>query len=366
MRLFLVDMDDWLRLVISCYPLRAAGGVLTLKPEREISPVERSLLVELFRKLRHAASASPATKKLPMVQISLSKLVVVSIGYCWNEFKEDDWEFLLYQFRRWIESAVVMMEELAENVNDAITGVSSSNILEDALNKVKQAVLAINPVTMEYVRNALVSFSIFCEIFALHKTRDLADPTGPTPLHTEKWDLIKDQILGSILRIFFSTGVAEAIAGSHCYEASLIVASTRLDHPHFWELVASHVVESSPHARDRAVKSVKVWGLSKDPVSSLYAILFSAKPVPCLQYAAYAMLSSEPVTHLAFVKENISSSVDGSTSDDHSSSHLDMSSKANVLLREEILSVLGKSSYQILDIDLVAPERVMSSIIHNV
>lgn len=354
------DMDDWLQLVISCYPLKTVGSVQALKPERDISLVERALLIELFRKLRHVASASPAAKKLPMVQISLSKLIVVSVGYCWNEFKEDDWEFLLYQFRWWIESAVVMMEEVAENVNDAITDVSTSNNLEVTLNKLEQAVLVLNPVPMEYVRNALVSFSLFCGIFALHKTGDLgvADLDDATPLKSEKWGLIKDRILESILRLFFSTGVAEAIASSHCYEASLIIASTRLDHPHFWELVASHVIESSPHARDRAVKSVEMWGLSKGPISSLYAILFSPKPVPCLQFAAYTMLSSEPVSHLAFVKENISCFVDGSTTDDHNSSHLDMSSKDNVLLREEIFFMLRKSSCQILEIDLVEPQRV--------
>lgn len=349
------DMDDWLQLVISCYPLKKMDGTRALKPVRDISSVENALLVELFRKLRHMVSVSPATKKLPMVQMSLSKLIVVLVGYCWNELKEDEWDFLLYQCRLWIESSVVMMEEMSEDVNDAITNPSTSNNLEVTLEKLKQAVSRVNLTPTIYARNALVSFSIFCRLVKLHVAGDL---DGAAILKSDKWDLIMHRIIEGILRLFFSTGVSEAIASLHSYEASSIIASARLDHSHFWELVASHVVDSSPHSRDRAVKSVEMWGLSKGPISSLYAILFSSKPVPCLQFAAYVMLSSETVSHLAFVKKDPSPPVDDSSTDTHNNTHLNSSSEDNDLLREEICFMLIRSPDDILDSDMMAEKRV--------
>lgn len=351
-----VDMDDWLQLVISCYPLKIMEGTHALKPVRNISSAERALLVELFRKLRQMVGASPATKKLPMVQMSLSKLIVVLVGYCWNEFKEDDWEFLLYQCRLWIESSVVMMEEMSEDVNDAITNLSTANNMEVTLEKLKQAVSRVNLSPTIYARNALVSFSIFCRLVKLHMTGHL---DGSATLKSDKWDLVMHRIIESVLRLFFSTGVAEAIASSYCYEASTIIASARLDHSHFWELVASYVVDSSPHSRDRAVKSVEMWGLSKGPISSLYAILFSSKPVPCLQFAAYVMLSSETVSQLAFVKENPSPPGDDGTTDTQNNTHLKSSSEDNDLLREEIFFMLIRSPHDVLDSDLMAEKRVI-------
>ena len=42
------DMEEWLQLVLSCYPLCAVGGSKALNLERDIDPVERSLLLDLF------------------------------------------------------------------------------------------------------------------------------------------------------------------------------------------------------------------------------------------------------------------------------------------------------------------------------
>ncbi|KAK3022955.1 hypothetical protein RJ639_046773 [Escallonia herrerae] len=348
------DMEDLFQLVISCYPVRPKGEVQELIAGRNISSVERDLLLQLFRKQRHVAGASLAANKLPKLQMLLSELIVVAVGYCWTEFDEDDWEFVLYHMRRWIESAVVMMEEVAENVNDATTNSSNSDNLELALRNLEHSVLVQNPSPIKLARNALVAFSMFCRLLGCQKIEH-ADISSP--LRPERWDLIKDKVLEGILRLFFSTGAAEAIASSCCYEASSIVALARLDHPHFWELVALSVVESSPHARDKAMKSVELWGLSKGPISSLYAILFSSKPVPCMQFAAYVLLSSEPVSHLAFVREDASSFLESNITDNQDSSR-DMSLEDNVRLREEISYMLEKSPSEILEMDFLAPDRV--------
>lgn len=58
--------------------------------------------------------------QLTVVQMLLSKLMIVSVGYCWNEFNEEDWDFLLSNQRCWIQSAVVMMEDVAENINGLV------------------------------------------------------------------------------------------------------------------------------------------------------------------------------------------------------------------------------------------------------
>ena len=343
-------MEEWLHLVLSCYPLTVVGGSKALNLERDIDPVERSLLLDLFRKQKHAAK-SAAASQLPVVQILLSKLIAVSVGYCWTEFSEEDWEFVLFHLRRWIESVVVMMEEVAENVNDVIINRSSSDDKEVILKKLEHAALLLDSLRINVARNALYAFSLFSGLTELQNAED-ADNSNP--LRRERWDLVKDRIVGGILRLFFSTGVAEAIASSSYTEASSVIASTRLDHPHFWDLIASSIVDSSLHARDRALRSVELWGLSKGPISSLYAILFSSKPVPSLQYAAYFILVTEPVSTSAIINKGTTYLV-GNTTD---TCDIDSSSEEGIQLREDISCMIEKLPYEILEVDLVAQQRV--------
>nr|XP_043619247.1 E3 ubiquitin-protein ligase listerin [Erigeron canadensis] len=351
------DMENWFQLVVSCYPLRASRGMQNIKPQRSITHVERGLLLELFRKQRLGSATSILVNKLPVVQMLLSKLTVVVVGYCWIDFNEDDWEFVLYKSRYWIESTVVLMEEVAESVNETITGEPTSDILE----KLQHTVSCLDSSPLKLARNALIAFSLFCglvgkeSVINENKNEDI-NVNDRSPLTLEKWDLIKDRILEGILRLFFSTGAAEAIAGSYSSTASLIIASARLDDCYFWELVASSAVASSSHARDRAMKSFEIWGLSKGAVSSLYAILFSMKPVPCLQFAAYVILSSEPVADSAFITQEPSSSLEENDID--YKDPLDSSICSKVPLREEISVLLEKSPFELIELDLVAPERV--------
>lgn len=340
------DMEDWFQLVLSCYPLRPTKGMQQFRPQRYISHVEQCLLLELLRKQRLGSATSTTVNKLPVVQMLLSKLAVVVVGYCWTEFSEEDWEFILYKSRWYIESVVVLMEEVAESVNDTFTGGSTSGILEN----LQHTVSALDSSPLKLARNALIAFSMFCGFIGqetVEKENDL------NLLRNEKWDLIKDRILEGILRLFFSTGAAEAIAGPYSSMASSVIASSRFDDCYFWELVASSVVGSSSHARERAIKSFEIWGLRKGAVSSLYAILFSSKPVPYLQYAAFVILSSEPVADSAFFTEDTSSSLDENDEDP-----LDLSLGAKTQLREEISIFLEKSPFEILELDLVSPERV--------
>ncbi|PIN19545.1 hypothetical protein CDL12_07776 [Handroanthus impetiginosus] len=72
------DMEEWLQLVISCFPVKVKGRMQGIKPERRVSPMERAVLYELFQKQRQSASA--VVNKLPLVQKLLSELMVISVA----------------------------------------------------------------------------------------------------------------------------------------------------------------------------------------------------------------------------------------------------------------------------------------------
>ncbi|EEF44675.1 conserved hypothetical protein [Ricinus communis] len=348
-------MEEWFQLVIACYPLRAMGNTKSLKLERNISLEEKTLIFDLFRKQRQNPSLLVVGKQLPVVKMFLSKLMVISVGYCWKEFAEEDWDFFFLQLRSWIQSAVVILEEVTENVDDAITNSTTTDNL-DVLRKLEQLVSISDLSPINVAVNALASFSLFSGIFSLQQ----ADMNSLNPLIMERWELARDRILEGILRLFFCTGTAEAIASSYCHEAASIVVKSRLHSPYFWELVASIVVNTSTYARDRAVKSVEFWGLSKGPISSLYAILFSSLPVPPLQYAAYVILTTEPVSQLAVVVEDASFSLDGDNdiSGNLDSSRFESSSERNVHLKEELSCMIEKLPCEVLEMDLMAHQRV--------
>lgn len=329
------------------------ASIPALKTQRIISHAERVLLFELFRKQRLGAGASMTANNLPM-QILLSKLMVVSVAYCWNEFDEEDWGYVSTHLRSWIQSAVVMMEEIAENVNDAITNNFKTDSLDAICKSLNQIVFISNPFPIIVAKNALLSFSLLVESFGVNQGENVENINS---LMKEKCDPIKGRILDGVLRLFFCTGLAEAIACSCCHEAAAIISSSRFEHLLFWELVGSCVINSSTTARDRAVKSVEFWGLSKGPISSLYAILFSSKPVNSLQFAAYVILSTEPVSHIAVVQEE-NVYIDGNTNSEEDSRPLDLSTETNIHLNEEVSSMIEKLPYEVLDMDLVSEQRV--------
>lgn len=341
------DIEEWYQLVISCYPLGAPGEKQSLELKRHISSTEKRLLLELFRRQRHGTEASAAANWLPDAQMLQSKLMAVSVKYCCQEFNEEDWDFVLLQLRRWIELAVVIMDEVAETVNDAMTNTLASDNFEVTLNK---SILIVESHRINIASNALFAFCDFVEL------QKLADADNLSLMKLERWDLIKNRIFEATLRLLFSTGVTESILCSCGYNASSIISSTRQNYPWFWESVASSVIDSSLLARDRAVKSFKFWGLSKGPVSSLYAILFSSEPISSLQFAAYVILSSEPLSSSAIIGEETECVLDSTS--DLDSFNLDHSLKRDAHLREDISFMIEKLPCETVEMDLMALGRV--------
>ncbi|XP_045827621.1 E3 ubiquitin-protein ligase listerin-like isoform X2 [Trifolium pratense] len=346
------DMEGWLQLVIACYPFSAMGGPQALKPARSISPDERKLLYELFLKQRLVAGGSAMTNQLPVVQMLLSKLMVVSVGYCWNEFNEDDWDFLLSNLRSWIQSVVVMMEDVAENVN-GLVDVSSGNS-DVTCTKIEKIISISDPFPLKISQNALLSFSLFLKHYKHQQTENGDDLNT---MKTEKLDSAKDRIIEGILRLLFCTGLSEAMANAYCKEAASVIASSRVTHTSFWEFIASAVLNSSSQARDRAVKSISFWGLSKGAISSLYAILFTSRPIPLLQFAAYFVLSTEPVLSMS-VLEDSPFNADINAASDQDSSRFDASIEEKVCLKEEISYMVERTPHEVLEMDLLADQRV--------
>ncbi|KAL1308440.1 hypothetical protein HN51_050397 [Arachis hypogaea] len=341
------DMENWLQLVIACYPFSAIGGPQAIKPARSVSADERKLLYELFQKQRNVAGESAFVNQLPVVQMLLSELMVVSVGYCLNEFSDEDWDFLFSNLRSWIQSTVVKMEDVAENVNGLVD--SSSDNLDLMYKKIEETVLISDPFPIKICENALLSFSLLLKQCKLQQAEE---GDNLNTMKSEKLESVKDRILEGILRLLFCTGISEAIVNACFKEAASVIASSRVEYTYFWELVASCVINSSSQARDRAVKSVEFWGLSEGPISSLYAILFTSKPIPLLQFAAYFVLSNEPVISMAVVEDNVSNS------DMYAGSDQELTIEEKVHLKQEISSMVEKAPFEVLEMDLLAQQRV--------
>ncbi|KAF5201967.1 E3 ubiquitin-protein ligase listerin [Thalictrum thalictroides] len=353
------DFEEWTQVIISCYPLDPKGGSEALKvaSQREISDIEIKLLVDLFRKQQTDGNILLTVNKSPLVLTTLSKLTSISIGYCWKEFNEDDWGFVLSLVQECIDSAVVVIEEIAENVDEII--MESTENLEIVIHKLDEVVHTSDQSLMDIASSGLFTFSLISGLLE-GPDKEKSETDRLSSLKTEKWLNLKDQIFEIVLRLFFATGATEAIASSCCQEASSIVASSRLLHPHFWELVASTVVSSPPHVRNSAVQSMGLWQLSKGPIGSLYAILFSSIPNSALQFAAYVTLSTDPISKLSITNEDTAGCLaeENTVEQEIDQSRLESSSDETVQLREEISFVIKNSPSKHLEMDLVAQDQV--------
>ncbi|KAF0933682.1 hypothetical protein E2562_018911 [Oryza meyeriana var. granulata] len=356
------DIVDWMQVVLSCFPLNIAGGAqkLEVKIEREISDAERSLLLTLFQKYQifctiEAPSLSTSGTTLStIVELLGVKLTAVMVGYCWTEFQENDLHFVFHTVQKWIESAVLLVEETTDAINDAVTNQTSN---EDTLEKLKLVVSAIDELTLSFGESALVTL---CHLNRLVDLQETENFQSLQIIRSGDFAERNNKMLESMLRLFLGSGVSEAIAKSSCEEASSVIASSRVAYMHFWELVASFVIYASPETRRCALESMELWGLAKGSVSGLYSILFSSQPISHLQFAAYSLLLSEPLCQFSLVKE-CSPGLDRprtQESDMGQSIGLMPDSEKTLDLREELLSLIEMPTSELLQTDLLARDRV--------
>ncbi|KAK1632618.1 hypothetical protein QYE76_006933 [Lolium multiflorum] len=359
------DIEDWMQVVLSCFPLKITGGTskLIVKFEREISDAETSLLLTLFSRYQtfygstDPSLSSRETILSKTVELLGVKLTAVMVGYCWTKLGETDWCFVFRILRKWIESSVLLVEEMTDNINDAAVNQTSA---QDILEKLKLIACTMEDLTFTFAESALVTL---CHLNLVDNLHETDNSPNLQLIRSGEYAESNDKMMENILRLFLASGVSEAIAGSCSEEASSIIASSRVDHLHFWELVASFIIDASPQIRRSALDSMKLWGLTKESVSGLYSILFSSEPISHLQFAAYSLLMSEPLCQLSLVKGSsvgeigeIPSSSQESEMGQNIESIPD--SEKALYLRDELTALIEMPTSELVKTDLVALERV--------
>ena len=100
-------------------------------------------------------------------ELSLAQLIAVNIGYCWKEFGENEWVFALAQLRKWIESVVGHMEELAEGIHDVVKNINAFTRTEVDLTieLIENAFNWSQDCPMDMAKTIVF---IFCLLFGLH------------------------------------------------------------------------------------------------------------------------------------------------------------------------------------------------------
>jgi E3 ubiquitin-protein ligase listerin len=356
------DVENWMQVALSCFPLRITGGGqnLVIRVEREISDAEKSLILTLFQKYQifyNSTASSLSTREttfLPTVELLGMKLMAVMVGYCWTNLEENNWRFLFHVVFKSIESSVLLVEEMTDGINDAVINQKSS---EDALEKIKLVLNTTNELTISLAESALVTL---CQLNHLGNIQEAENSQSLQLIRSGEYAESNDKMVESILRLFLASGVSEAIAKSRSEEASSIIGSNRHVYLHFWELVASFINNASPQIRRSSLESMELWGLNKDSVSGLYSILFSSKPIFHLQFAAFSLLLSEPFCQLSLVKyrslgDNFSPA---QHSDIDQSTELMPDSEKTLPIRDELSALIDFPTSELLKTDLIAQDRV--------
>uniref|UniRef100_A0A0D9VAZ7 E3 ubiquitin-protein ligase listerin n=1 Tax=Leersia perrieri TaxID=77586 RepID=A0A0D9VAZ7_9ORYZ len=355
------DIVDWMQVVLSCFPLNITGGAqkLEVKIEREISDAERSLLLTLFQKYQTFCVEAPSlstsgTTQSTMVELLGVKLTAVMVGYCWTRLQENDLHFVFHAVQKWVESAILLVEEMTDAINDAVINHKSN---EDTLEKLKLLVSTIDELTLSFGESALVTL---CHLKHLVDIQETENFQSLQIIRSGDYAERNNKMMESMLRLFLASGVSEAIARSCCEEASSIIASSRVAYMHFWELVASFVIYASPQTRRCALESMELWGLAKGSVSGLYSILFSSHPISHLQFAAYSLLLSEPLCQFSLVKDCSLGLNRPLTQESNMGQSVELmpDSEKTLDLREELSSLIEMPTSELLQTDLLARDRV--------
>ncbi|RLM58440.1 hypothetical protein C2845_PM18G00190 [Panicum miliaceum] len=267
------DIEDWMQVALSCFPLSITGGAqrLVVTVEREISDAEISLMLTLFQKYQFfyngaASSLSTSETVIPRtVELLGVKLTAVMVGYCWTKLQENDWHFVFRMVFKCIESSALLVEEMTDGINDAVINQVSS---EDALEKLKLMVSTTDKLTLSLAESSLVTL---CHLKHLGNLQEVETAKSLQLIRSGDYAESTNKMVESILRLFLASGVSEAIAKSFGEEASSIIGSSHRAYLHFWELVASFINNASPEIRRSALESMELWGLTKGSVDVFIA-----------------------------------------------------------------------------------------------
>ena len=151
-------------MAVSYFPLSLVGGMETLRMTSvdDTSTQERELLLASLATLSSRDIRWEQAKEL-----CLAQLMAVNIGYCWKEFGENEWVFVLFQLRKWLESVFGHMEELVEGIHDVVKNINVSTRTEVDLTieSIENEVNRSRDCPMD---KAETTIFIFCLLFGLH------------------------------------------------------------------------------------------------------------------------------------------------------------------------------------------------------
>lgn len=294
--------------------MNSSGGAAALVAASTagVSPEERALMLALFRKQfsREALAAVAAQAALRRsaatesssdaddgqdVELCLAQLAAVSITYCWQDFRIEEWEFVLSRLRKWLEGAVVSLEDFTESIVEAVNDEGGKECLEDAVQNI------VERQRRSSVDLASTAVSIFSLVREANNLEDGAGTESVKCLTEVNWARAELRAMEDISRLLLATGLAEAaaVALQVPEKVQQLIASARKEQAHLWDSVADIALNASGGAQEAAVRSADVWGLGVSAISGLYALLFSPEPVDSLQWTAYQFLSTEPLNQRA-------------------------------------------------------------------
>lgn len=223
-------------------------------------------------------------------ELTLAQLVAVSVAYCWQDFGVEEWAFILKCLRKWVDSAVVESEELAEIV---------VNFYEDG----QQGALDIQQLSGRriLIELAAAAVSVLILLKDLNKLETVTALRALGTLRVSNWVAVEDHMMEALLRILLATGLSEAAALDFNVdgEAAKTISKHRRAEAVLWESLGVVALGATSRAREAAVRAADLWGVGKGSISALYALLLSPNSTGALQWVAFQFLSTEPIQQLA-------------------------------------------------------------------
>ncbi|MCO5575765.1 hypothetical protein L7F22_029569 [Adiantum nelumboides] len=371
---FVPDVEHTLQVVAACFPLHSAGGSVAVMAaaSANVSTEERALLLSLMQKevsnvpgfVAHVAKQYATQQESALEwkdfrefhEEILAKLVASSIVYCWKDFSDQEWALVTQHARKWLEAALLEAENFMQLVIDSkmIEKETSKQLPSTILDKIDSEIQRISSKRSDLSWTAVVIFSL---LQALESSIFTGSTISLEHLESINWKEVKQRLLSYIVRIFFASGMAESLALDFTAgEASAtLIASSRVHNFEFWENLSEIVLSSTFEERLDIARYLNMWTVGKDPVRSLYALLFTSQPIGRLQHAAYSLLTTDPFQTSAVIH--------GDTKDGIAEESLDIGSTESPLstvvsVRRELIVVVETDPTSILESALVSPVRV--------
>ncbi|KAH7423411.1 hypothetical protein KP509_12G054400 [Ceratopteris richardii] len=366
------DMEHILQVVVSCFPLHTAGGsaAIIAASSSIVSQREKALLLRLMQKevsgvgsfvANASKSYAMAHDNCPKINDAkllheeiLAKLVASSVVYCWKDFTNQEWVLVLSHMRKWLEAALLEAEKVREIFKDA--GMQGADKPTDSaltiLNRINEEMQRSHSKQTDLSWTAVILFSIVHSLEGYNSV----EPSTSLEHLISNWREAKHRALSYIVRIFFASGMAESLAlDSAAGEvAANLIANSRKSDLGFWENVSEIILSSSKEERIEIARHLNMWTVGKDPVRSLYAMLFSSEPIGGLQHTAYSLLTSVPFQNSAISAVARGDIVDTSTEE----LNTEQSPLNAAYLRDELSVVLETCTSTISESSLTSPIRV--------